>query len=173
MKAFIVTEEKTAEALRLVLPPAVTNNVKFIIGEGKYSAHSLARSVMVTDPHPLVLVLDSDTTTPSMIEEEKNFIHTSIKQLALGVKFNVIFAVPEIEALFFQDKNFIEGLIGKELTDTDWELAKNIPKKILMANGIEFGMIKTNIKEKNIESIREHPIIKEIAMFLDSVKTLQ
>jgi 5S rRNA maturation endonuclease (ribonuclease M5) len=67
-KAYIVVEGPTdAAILRKILPSESLQQVKFIDGEGKYSAVSMARKLLMTEQIPTVLVIDADTDQESVI----------------------------------------------------------------------------------------------------------
>src|SRR5215470_18043041 len=119
-KAYIVTEgPKEAEILRKFLPNSLVRDTEFVVGSGRYSAQSLARSILAVKQLPVALVLDAEVTDKGATEEKEEFYRESLHQASSGVKFGVFLAAPTVEALFFQHpslrkiqrSSFMNGLV--------------------------------------------------------------
>lgn len=117
--------------LETILPQDIVAQSKFIIGNGYNIALSKARSILISSQLPLLLILDSDTTDQTTIEEKKDFICQYVGKLASPGRFHVVMAVPEIEILFFQNREALELLVGSEITQEQWYLGQSKPKQIL------------------------------------------
>jgi hypothetical protein len=175
-KAYIVVEGPTdAAILRKILPPESLQQVKFIDGEGKYSAVSMARKLLMTEQIPTVLVIDADTDQKSMIHEQQDLDYL-LRQTAGGTPFLILMAVPAIEVLFFQDRGFLEQLLGKTLTDLEWQLARQQPKQLL--NVLQGGyqrfveMAIANLNDEALITLRQHPLVQDLIKFLGTLETL-
>ena len=168
MKKYIITERRTdAKVLQALLLPRTIKEIKFLIGEGKYSAQALARSAIATDPRPTALVLDADTTDPSKVKEEREVVKDSVHQVSGNVPFEIFLAVPEIEAVFLQDNELVRQLVKRKLSSTELELANGNPSSFFRGNGISTEQIVKKLTQNTKRILREHPLIKSIQSFLD------
>lgn len=175
-KAYIVVEGPTdAAILRKILPPESLQQVKFINGEGKYSAVSMARKLLMTEQVPTVLVIDADTDQKSMIHEQQDLDYL-LRQATGGTPFLILMAVPAIESLFFQDRAFLEQLFGKPFTDLEWQLARHQPRQLL--NTFQGGVQKfvehaiTTLTDEKIELLRQYELVQNLMQFLATLDTL-
>lgn len=173
-KAYLITEGTTdAEILKKLLPEDVLKNTKIIAGSGRYSAQSLARSILAVKRLPVVLVLDADTADETSIGEQKDFLRESLAQASSGVPFEIFLAVPEMEVLFFERPAFIESVSQHSYSQTEWDMAKFSPRDFLRKSfGDEFNNARVklidNLDQQTIETIRQHPLVKGISRFLSS-----
>ena len=97
--------------LEQILPEEIIAHNKIIVGNGDNLALSKARSLLIAADLPVVLIVDSDSTEPSIIEEKRDFMVQSLRQFSQPDHFQVIIAVPEIEAIFFSSRTIIEEMI--------------------------------------------------------------
>ena len=163
-KVYLITEGLSDEViLKKLLPAQVVDNVQFVIGQGRYSAQSLARSILAARRMPVALVLDADTTQPESVQEQYDFLQEALGQAAAGTPFGVFLAKPEIEILLLEVPQITNGVSQREL-----ELAKFHPKKFLhLFNGVD--NLLNQLNEKELETIRSHPLLVELVQFLSSV----
>lgn len=175
-QVYIITEGETdQEILKTVLPPRILGGVDFIVGAGRYSAQSLARSVLAVEETPVALVLDSDTTNEEAIREQLDFLRASLSQASAGVKFEVFLAIPEIEILLIQDWGFIKKLSGRpEFSEIEIEFAQLNPKTFLRSvlgfesNVAVLDLLK-NVSSQTAEVIQKYPLVNKLSEFLRSV----
>lgn len=175
-QVYIITEGETdQEILKTVLPPRILGGVDFIVGAGRYSAQSLARSVLATEEVPVALVLDADTTDKAAIREQLDFLRSSLGRASSGVKYEVFLAIPEIEILLIQDWDFIKKLSGKpEFSEIEIEFAQLNPKTFLLSVlGLESNVavldLLKNVSNKTAEIIQKYPLVNQLSEFLLSV----
>ncbi len=175
-KAYIVVEEPTdAAILRSILPPKSLQQVKFINGESKYGAVSMARKILMTEYIPTVLVIDADTDHESMTHEHRDLEYL-LRQVSSETPFQILMAIPAIEVLFFQDRGFLEQLLGKTFTDLEWQLASQQPRQLL--NTFQGGYQKfvetaiSHLNEDAIAMLRQHPLIQDLIKFLITLEGL-
>lgn len=173
-RPYVVTEGKVdAQILRAVLPENVTANVEFVVGSGRYSMQSLARSILAVRQLPVAVVIDADTDDKIAIQEQLEFVRGALRQASAGAAFEVFFAVPEIESLLFQDRSFIEEFANQSFSDTEWEITKSRPKQTLAAilerKNSSLQQMLSQLTENTIEVIRKHPPVNELLRFLSSL----
>ena len=128
---YIITEGALdAELIKKILPGEVLDKVKVIFSGGFSSVLSKARSMLIQKPNSQIfIILDADTTNEFEVQEKNEFIEDYMKIVARGNRFKLFLQVPEIESVFFEKKDLIERIIGKKLTDLEFEFAKEKPKK--------------------------------------------
>ncbi|MFP4395888.1 MAG: hypothetical protein ACLFTI_11550 [Anaerolineales bacterium] len=178
-KAYVITEGETdREILETVLHPQSLASVEFIVGAGRYSAQSLARSVLAMEEIPVALVVDADTSVESSVQEQRGLLQNALHQASPGVEFLVCLAVPEIEILLVQDWDFIRDLANRsEFSEMETEFAELAPKKFLLeilqpeSYSATLRRLLDDISDRpqTIAAIREYPLVKRLEKFLLSV----
>ncbi|RKZ40847.1 MAG: hypothetical protein DRQ49_07050 [Gammaproteobacteria bacterium] len=142
--------------LERILPEKMVSQTKIITGNGYNIALSKARSLLISSELPVSLIVDSDTTDRSSIEEKKDFMTQSLQQLSTPDHFHVFFAVPEIEVIFFSSREIIEELIGGKVSEQQWELAHYQPKQALL------NMLHTNNLQKSFHELLTPSLIEKL-----------
>ncbi len=165
----IVTEGKFDRALlEKVLPPKIRENAQIVDGRGDMSALSLARSYCLKGDYQVLLVIDSDTLDEGKIREKRNFAEHYFKMVTSPSKFKVVMLVPELEALFFADKKFIEDYFKRSISDLEFDLFKRDPGYALksLSGGEPFASLRDNllgkIDDNMIQKINREPAVREI-----------
>jgi hypothetical protein len=169
--AYIVVEGPSdAAILRAVLPRELLADVKFINGQGRYGAESMTRKLLMTERLPTVLVVDADADDAAIVQEQQQDLEFLLKQAAAGVSYQILLAVPEIEAVFFQNRDVLEALLGHHLTDLEWHLAQQQPRALLatMPGGSSVFVTQTlaQLDDVTRNTISQHPLIKTLSQFL-------
>lgn len=78
-QAYLITEGVSdQEILKTVITPHLLSRVDFVAGAGRYSAQSLARSILATEQVPVALVLDADTVVATAVREQFDLLKTSL-----------------------------------------------------------------------------------------------
>jgi len=175
-QAYIITESTTNQAiLKAVLPQAVLNDVDFLVG--RYSAQSLARTILATKQIPVALVVDAHTTTDTVIREQLDFLRYSLGQASFGIKFKVFMAIPEIEILLIQDLDLIRQLTSRvKFSAIEIEFANLQPKKFLLSilghaepYNIALQNLLKQASERTIEIVQKYPLVTQLSEFLLSL----
>jgi hypothetical protein len=173
-RAYVVTEGDTdAKILRRLLPEELIHDVKFAVAGGRSAAESLARSLRIAKQVPVALVFDTDTTDEQSISEQREFLDDYLDYGSGSAPFEVFPAVPEIEAVFFEDRTLVERATNREFSDLEWRLAKGQPKQLLRdalpdsADPAE--LVLDGVDEGSLESLRRHPLLQGLGEFLSSV----
>lgn len=85
-----------------------------------------------------------------------------------SARFKLVLLQPEIESLFFSDKNALENALGQQIPEMVWEIARTAPKSTLSALiGKGHNLDFTSLLSSNmlLAAMRNHPKIKEIQEF--------
>jgi hypothetical protein len=99
-KAYIITEsESDAEILKKLVPKSIARNTEFVAGSSRYSAQSLARSILAVRRLPVVLVVDAETENRDAVRYQEELLTESLRQVSPGIPFDVLVAVPRVENL--------------------------------------------------------------------------
>jgi hypothetical protein len=176
-QAYVVTEGKRdVELLKRVLPERIVRATEFVPGHGKDSARSLARSILASKRLPVALVVDADTDDEPTIRERESFLDYYLRQAAAGIPFRVFTAIPEIEAVFFEDRAFVEEITKQHFSTGDWEFARRHPKEFLtrsLREGPEGPAVSQAVIEtlsgETVRAIQQHPLVRGLTEFLSSV----
>ncbi len=173
-KAYVITNGQSALGiLNRLLPDNIVNETEFAFGAFRSSACSLARSVLAVKQRPVVLVVDTDTTDESAIQEQSLLLEELLDYVSPGIRFDVLLAVPKTEMLFLQDQTFVERLANRKFSDTEWEAGRLNPKEFLsdVLGGEDqiAEKILGNLDEQTIHSMQKHPLVNNLHKFLSSV----
>ncbi len=171
-KAYIVVEGPSdAQILRAMLDQTLLEDVKFINGEGKYGAETMARSLLLDRHIPVILVIDADTSNPDAIHSYQQDLDFLTRSAAVGTPYKILQAVPTIEAVFLQDRSLFEQLIEHQFTDLEWQLGQKEPKELL--NQYSKGRAKdfiqntlSHLTAPTKHTLSQHPLIQDITTFL-------
>jgi hypothetical protein len=169
-----VTERSSdAEILRNVLPAAALESVQVVESKSDYDAESRAMSLLAEKRLPVVLVLNARTNDESMIQQRQADLGYLLRSYAGPVPFKLAIAVPELEVIFFQDRRLIETLIGKTLTDLEWQFAQRHPQELLdTVAGGKTAFVENVLNlmtEEELQLLRQHPLIEELNAFLSKL----
>ncbi|EKU97319.1 hypothetical protein Lepto7375DRAFT_6500 [Leptolyngbya sp. PCC 7375] len=170
-KAYIVVEGPSdAQILRALLDETLLEDVKFINGEGKYGAETMARSLLLDRHIPVLLVIDADTSNPDAIHSYQQDLDFLTRSAAVGTPYKILQAIPTIEAVFLQDRLLFEQLIGRQFSDLEWQLGQKAPKELLSqySEGAK-SFIQTTLSQLDDptkHTLSQHPLIQDITTFL-------
>ena len=170
-KACVITEGQTdIDILKRVLPPRLTKEVEFVDGGGWSGAQSSAVTILAKRQIPVALVIDADANDEQAIHEKLDFSRWLLKQAALNVPFEVFLAVPQIEAVFFQDQPFLQEVMNRKFTDLEWRLMKLQPNELFASDQkpMLLRRILRNLNQDSIKVLQTHPLIKSLINFLST-----
>lgn len=153
---FIVEGTFDKFILEQILPDEILSQSKIITGNGYNIALSKARSLLISSELPVLLIVDSNTRDKTSIEEKRDFIMQSLRQLSVPDHFHIFLAVPEIEAIFFFSREIAEELVGEKISDQLWELAYYQPKQTLLK------MLNTENLQKSVHKLLTPNLIEKL-----------
>jgi hypothetical protein len=104
MKPTIIMEGQTdATVLRALLPPELLKGCHLMPTAGRSTLVSVARTHLIKNHAPTALLLDTDTLDPTIIAERIQTTRYLMGAVAGDTPFDVIYCVPHIEAIFFEE----------------------------------------------------------------------
>jgi hypothetical protein len=167
MTNVLITEGTTDSVLMQSL--IQDQSIKYIATGGWSSADSLARSYLTDPLMNVVLVVDADSSDPSLIEERRRFLNRSLGQIADASRWRVLVVAPEIEALLFENRTVLEELLQNQVDDTDLIRGQYEPKKVLeKISGQSRDMLYRRLSNIDLDPIRAAPEIQSLRQFLGS-----
>ncbi len=173
-KIAIVVEGRTDELiLKAVLPKDIQRKIQFIVGSGRYSAQSIARTILAYDRQPVALILDADTTDESKIKEQITYFQKALGEVATDVPYQAFIIVPQIEVLLFESKSYLEKIAERPISQEEWAYAQTAPKKALerfLGDNISSQLphILKLMNETTVKKLRQHSSLKSLIIFLQS-----
>lgn len=172
MITYVVTEGKCdVELLKKLLPAEVMGGVKIVEASGSYSAQSLARSIVASTQCPVALVVDADTVDELAIQERRDTLKDLLRQAAGRVPCEAFLAVPEMEAIFFQDRSTLERIVAREVTDELWEAGNDRPKEVLgRLFNPDWDRLIHALDDDATKVLKNHPLIRHLSEFLTLTK---
>lgn len=174
MKAYIVVEGlQDANILRTILPPQTLRSSHILVGGGKSSGISLARSLISDRGEPLLLVVDSDTVHHEAILEQEHELRELLGAVAIHTPYDVVLAIPQLEGIFFHDLDILADTLQLPI---DHEIAVNgayEPRNVLNTlfkqspcHIQDQGQFLQLLDDASRQRIAQHPIIQKIVQFV-------
>ncbi len=129
----IITEGKfDAEVLeKLLRAKSYKSDFEIIAANGFSSALSKVKTYLSTKNKHILLILDSDTISETDISEKKDFVNTYINTKLYHKRLKIVWAIPEFDVIFLNNKEFLKELTNKNYSDDLIEIGKAAPKKTL------------------------------------------
>lgn len=180
MKTYIIVEgANDAHILRNILPPETLHSSHILVGGGKSSSVSLARSLISDRGEPLLLVIDSDTVHHEAILEQEKEIRDLVGAVAINTPYEVLLAIPQLEVIFFQDIGVLASALQLSIDHEAVINAAYEPQKVLNAlftqspHHIQHqGQFLQLLDDAARQRIVQHPIIQKIVQFVAHVDVL-
>lgn len=170
-QAYIVTEgQSDADILKTVLPKHLVEKVHFVVGEGRSSALSLAVSLLSNGKYPLALIIDTDTHHPDKIQEQIDLREAILRRSGRPEAYRIFSAVPEIEVVFFQDKELVEKVTQHLIGQDEWQFARRDPRFFLQEHVTNYPdalpKLLAQLPEGQLATVREHPLLRDLLSFI-------
>src|SRR4051794_40219032 len=94
---YVVVEGKeSADYLRRILPDRARAKCEFVLGKGKSSAISDARTLMVLSDRPIALVLNADTENLEEVERQRDTLRQLLRSGVRSPKTQAFLAIPSL-----------------------------------------------------------------------------
>lgn len=165
---YFVVEGKNDEfILKHLLPKKALKDTKVIVASGYSSALSVIQTLFTLTPLPVSFFFNADTYSEEKIAENIQFIHSYLKK-----HFNNSFLLfpmkPEMEILFFYDRELSNKLFDKPMTDDLWRRSSYEPSKVLMElldckrRDKLSNFLEKKLTPEIIEELQQNPLINNI-----------
>lgn len=173
MKSVVVTEGESDVLLLKALVGRESEDIEFVKAGGWSGADSLARSYLVDGRHDVALIVDADAYEPDRAEERRQFLRESLGSVALRTRWEVFVVAPEIEGLLFADRHVLEDLVGRPVSDAEFQEGKFEPKKVLMKllsgkNRVRF--FQERLSEIDLTPLQNQGQVQSLRNFLDGAR---
>jgi hypothetical protein len=166
MKPTIVLEGRDDVAIvRALLPPDLLAACELQLSGGRSTLVSVARTHLIKYHAPIALLFDTDTLDPTVIAETVRTTRHLMQSIAGGTPVEVIYCIPEIEAVFFDGSIDFRRLFPRFDDIFILQFARTQPKQqlgVLFAEGGGPGQLSdfldrlTSSEVKRLQS--KHPI---------------
>ena len=129
MKPTIIVEGLTDVAiLRALLPPQLVDACNLMPTAGRSTIVSVARTHLIKNHAPTAVMLDTDTLDPTIIAETIQTTRHLMGAVAGDTPFDVIYCIPHIEAIFFEDTPALQRIFPQFYNIFILQFAKTQPK---------------------------------------------
>jgi hypothetical protein len=100
-----------------ILPKDLKGRIQLVVTQGGYNAGlSIAKSLLITRPSPISIVMNADSTSRQSIEERYDFIEQTLRMVASPERFSVYLFEPDIEHIFLlPEHHLLENMLTREL----------------------------------------------------------
>jgi 5S rRNA maturation endonuclease (ribonuclease M5) len=167
MKKYIITEGKFDKLLlEKILEQNLNGHAQVIETSGTSAAIAMANAVLSDEEGEVILVVDADSTDEKRIKERYTQLTFLLERASTKHNFQIFLISPEIETLFFQDKEVANTIAQRELNDFELKLAASSPREALrIYRGIEgksrFKLL-DELTTDLLNRIRQLTTVKEI-----------
>jgi hypothetical protein len=176
MVNLVVESAGYVQFLRRVLPSAGDCCLRLLNGGDGRSALSMANSVRGAWEEPVILLLNARSVDPANVAYQRENKEDVLALAGPPLRAELVFAVPELEAVLFHDPSVLERTLGVEMTDEDRIEARFIPKQVL-ARLIErserfadVAQLIDTLDDWAVRRIAEHPLIRELEALIADVR---
>lgn len=128
----IVVEGETDAAILGHVLGVLPSAPSILVGHGRSSAISLARSALVARGTPTALVLDANSTDEDQIVRTRVELEEALTAAGSAAPYHVCLAIPTIEAWLWRDSDGMKRILnGTRWPDVETE-ARFAPKRVLV-----------------------------------------
>jgi hypothetical protein len=162
--------------LKKLLPAKTVQDITFNVAGGASRAVSIARTLPALG-HPVVLVLDAETTNDFQVAERRETLEHLLRTGSAGLPCLLLLQVPSIETLLAPDRGILEKHT-RPLSDLEWQFARAQPDAFFKAIS-EAGSATTEnrklrkfldaLSADEIARLREQDTIRQLVEFVESV----
>ncbi|HEX6902394.1 MAG TPA: hypothetical protein VF789_21930 [Thermoanaerobaculia bacterium] len=132
MRVYVVTEDTVdTELLGALLPEDLAAEVQIVPAGRLSEALAMARSILASRRVPVVLLANSHTTWPELIQETEVDLESLLQIASGGVPCRVVLAVPELEAALFESRDILENILAIQIPPTTAVRAEANPRQAL------------------------------------------
>lgn len=169
----IVTEGPTDAAILRAILASVPDLPEYetVAAGGWSAADSLARSYLLIGKNDVALVVDADSRDPNVVEDRKRFLRRSLASVPSRTRFEVVVMEPTIESLLLEDRNDLEVLAGKSVSDSllSWkDLDPNRAISDLFPSGSLIAALEKHRGQVGFAKARQRAEIEMLVRFLRS-----
>lgn len=160
--------------LRALLPPDLVGACELRTIGGQSTLVSVARTLLIKHHVPIAVLLDMDTMDPTAIAETVQTTRHLLRSVAGDTPFEVIYCVPEIEIIFFQDSIAFQRIFPQFNLFYIQQFAMTQPKKqlqVLFEKGGGPRNLRTflnDLTSEEVESLRTMYPVQQLIAFLTS-----
>jgi hypothetical protein len=168
---YIITEGKfDAQVIENFLQRIGKNDkVKVSPGNGFSAALSKALSLANEKKNPIILVLDTNSSGENSSRERRSFVDSYLNINADKKEVNVVWADPELETIFFGDKDYMEAFAQRAISDDLWTFRKSEPRRFwhFLTGGNREKLLDMLNDDKGLDLVRQSEPIKHVERLLD------
>jgi hypothetical protein len=141
--------------------------------KGLSSGYSVARTILAVKRIPVAVVIDADSPEPEVASERQRRAEEVLADIAGGVPFRVIVAVPELEILFFERLDLLHRVFG-HVDRHVFELALLSPRraigKLAPDEPYEFARFRIlrAMDADDVQALRETELIRDLLGFIET-----
>jgi hypothetical protein len=178
MSIYLVVEGDSDRAiLERVLPADALAGCSVVVANGRARLTTVASSLLIKKQSPVALICDADTVNGDRIRDQRELFEMNFLRFAgRTIVARIIFAIPEIEGIFFVDPEIVGRVVGQPIPESIQIEARYAPKQAIEAVCKMFGRrigiseILSAIGEADIVAIRLHPFLREIVDFIETAR---
>jgi len=173
MSVFVIVDN--ALTARLVERVLADPRVEVVNAKERSTAMMKARSVLLREVEPTVLLLDSDSLEERAIVEDQLEIGGYLQRSSRGLPNRLVLAIPQVESILFTDRTGLEKALERRIDDEDAFEARFRPKavfyRLLGGDDVEacaLGVVE-RLDESALKRMATHPAIREIQEFVSDI----
>jgi hypothetical protein len=173
MKPTIIVEGPThMSILRALLPTELVAASHLMPNARRSTIVSVARTHLIRNRTPTAVMLDTKTLDPTIISETIQTTRYLMAAVAGDMSFDVIYCIPQVEAIFFEDTAPLQRIFPKFGNDFIPQFARTQPKEQLEVLLQQGGGPRTlsafldQVTATDVEKLRSTHPIEQVMAFI-------
>jgi hypothetical protein len=174
MSVFVVVDN--APAARIVERVLADPRIEVVNAKERSTAMMKARSILLGEVEPTVLLLDSDSLEERAIMETQLEIGGYLRESSRGVPTRLVLAIPQVESVLFSDREGLEKAMGRKIADEDFFEARFRPKAVFyrLLDGDDrqaraLAVVEA-LEKPALKRMAMHPAMREIHEFTSDMQ---
>lgn len=145
----------------------------FLPAEGQGSLVTIARSIMVHEGGPLIVVTGAETSNPRFAAETRGLARFAIEQVAPDPTFDVFMFIPQVDVVFFEAPCILRRRFGAALTETALAVGRfdplNTLESLLAPEGLTREEFYRALSDEDVDAVLAGP---QASQFVAAVEAL-
>ena len=158
-------QELLSNALNYLFPDV---QGRFVTAGGRRYLGVVARSALLSSREPTLVVCDAETADPEAVDDRRKALLEELRWVSSSALSDVVTAVPELDPVVLLPRATIQRLIGAEISDLEWEYARENPKRFWQRRGPDArAQVIAHIGPQEFDEMADHTVFRQIRDFVE------
>lgn len=153
-----------------LLSPELYTAFDVSLARGRSSALSMAVTAMSIRQQAVLLYINAATSDPRLSKQRHQYAQYYLGHGGTSTHYHIITAIPRLEVIFTADKAVLNAIMGREVSDVEWELAQYKPRAFISPDGdpaqFDPHAIIDRLSPDMLARLRQHPYLQAMREFI-------